>query len=93
MQFIIRFDKKSHIKQVSCKYIGIMKKIVAHIHRTVTISIIETTLDVSVSEDSTHTPAFPPLDPECIITNPEGEKEHITENTKITHNIDDTPFS
>jgi hypothetical protein len=52
-----------------------MKKIVAHIQRTVTISTISTTLDVSVSEEAATTLAVPPRDPTFIISNPEGEKD------------------
>jgi hypothetical protein len=51
-----------------------MQKIVAHIQRTVTISTISTTLDVSVSEDAATTLAVPGRDPTIVIMNPEGEK-------------------
>jgi hypothetical protein len=51
-----------------------MQKIVAHIQRTVTISTISTTLDVSVNEDAADTLAVPPRDSTIVMTNPEGEK-------------------
>ena len=39
-----------------------MKKIVAHVQRTVTISVVQTTLQVSVSEETANTPALPTHD-------------------------------
>jgi hypothetical protein len=71
---LLYFDKKSHIWQVHHWYSLGVKKIVAHIQRTVTISTISTTLDVSVSEDAANTLAVPPRDPTFVSTNPEGEK-------------------
>ena len=52
-----------------------MKKIVAHIQRTVTISTVSTRLDVSVSEDAADTLAVPARDPTIVFMNPEGEKD------------------
>jgi hypothetical protein len=72
---INHFDKKSHICQPHNWYSPSMKKIVAHIQRTVTISTISTRLDVSVSEEAANTLAVPPRDPTIMITNPEGEKD------------------
>jgi hypothetical protein len=57
-----------------------VKKIVAHIQRTVTITTIDTAMDVSVSEDDTDAPAIRPRDPPISITIPEGGKG---ENIKI----------
>jgi hypothetical protein len=72
---IIHFDKKSHICQPHNWYSPSMKKIVAHIQRTVTISTISTMLDVSVNEDAADTLAVPALDPTIVFMNPEGEKD------------------
>ena len=52
-----------------------VKKIVAHIQRTVTISTIITTLNVSVSEDAANTLVVPPHDLTIVVTNPEREKD------------------
>jgi hypothetical protein len=62
-----------------------MKKIVAHIQRTVTISTVKTTLDVSVSDDA-NAPAIPPRDPEFVIPNSEGEKDEKTNDVSIRSN-------
>ena len=51
-----------------------MKKIVAHIQRTVTITTIDTAVDVSVSDDDPNALAIPPRDSSIAITIPEGEK-------------------
>ncbi len=59
-----------------------MKKIVAHIQRTVTITIINTTMDVLMSEDDTNALAIPRRDPPNSISIPEGEKiEEIRDNS------------
>jgi hypothetical protein len=63
-----------------------VKKIVAHIQRTVTISTISTTLDVSVSDDAANTLAVPPRDPTIIKPNPEGEKGEKIKNVSIRSN-------
>jgi uncharacterized sporulation protein YeaH/YhbH (DUF444 family) len=55
-----------------------VKKIVAHIQRTVTITTINTAMDVSVSEDDTDAPAIRPGDPLISITVPEGDKDEKT---------------
>jgi hypothetical protein len=74
-QPINHFDKKSHICQPHNWYSPSMKKIVAHIQRTVTISTVSTRLDVSVSEDAADTLAVPARDPTIVFMNPEGEKD------------------
>ncbi|HEX7432649.1 MAG TPA: hypothetical protein VF326_03260 [Anaerolineaceae bacterium] len=48
-----------------------MKKIVAHIQRTVTITTIETAMDVSVSDDDVTALAILRRDPAISITIPE----------------------
>jgi hypothetical protein len=55
-----------------------MKKIVAHIQRTVTITTIHTAMDISVSEDDPNALAIPRRDPSIAITIPEGEKNEKT---------------
>ena len=65
-----------------------MKKIVAHIQRTVTIETIQTTLDVSVSEDEPHAPAIPPVYPEFVNLNPDGEKDEKDRDLSIPSNSD-----
>jgi hypothetical protein len=75
LQSTFHFDKKSHIWQAHHWYSQSVKKIVAHIQRTVTIATIQTTLDVSVSEDMPHAPAIPSGDPEFVNLNPGGEKD------------------
>jgi hypothetical protein len=51
-----------------------MKKIVAHIQRTVTITTIHTTLEVSVSDDDPNALVIPLRNPAIASTIPEGEK-------------------
>jgi hypothetical protein len=58
-----------------------MKKIVAHIKRTVTMTTIHTAVEVSVSDDGPNPPAIPPPDPASAVNNPEGEKIEKIEDT------------
>jgi len=52
-----------------------MKKIVAHIQRTVTITTVQTTMQISVSEDAMNMPAIPPQDLEAVPNYSEGESD------------------
>jgi hypothetical protein len=63
-----------------------VKKIVAHIQRTVTISTISTALDVSVNEDASDTPVVPAFDPTIVLMNPEGEKDEKIKDVSIHSN-------
>jgi hypothetical protein len=63
-----------------------LKKIVAHIQRTFTITTIDTAVDVSVSDDDPNALAIPPRDSSIAITIPEGEKnEEIRDNSNRGH--------
>jgi len=63
-----------------------VKKIVAHIQRTVTISTISTALDVSVSENAAATLAVPARDPTIVLMNPDGEKDEKFKDVSIHSN-------
>jgi len=60
-----------------------MKKIVAHIQRTVTITTIKTAVDVLVSQDNPGSLAIEPGDPLLSNPNTEGIKNEQTENDPI----------
>ena len=63
-----------------------MKKIVAYIQRTVTITTIKTAMDVLVSDDETNMPEILRHDPSIFITNLEGEKSEKTRDLqKFVH--------
>jgi hypothetical protein len=69
-----------------------MKKIVAHIQRTVTITTIHTAMDVSVSEDDPSALAIARHDPSISITIPEGEKsEKIRDDSINDHSAGGKP--
>ena len=63
-----------------------MKKIVAHIQRTVTMTTINTALDVWVSDDDLTTLAIPPREPSVDLAIPEEERNEETEADSITLN-------
>ena len=63
-----------------------MKKIVAHIQRTVTMTTINTALDVWVSDDDLTAPAIPPREPSVDLAIPEEEQNEETEADSITLN-------
>jgi hypothetical protein len=80
------FDKKSHIWQAHHWYIQPVKKIVAHIQRTVTISTVQTTVDVSMSEATVGKPAIPPQDSKTLIPTLKGEKDEKIKDVLIPGN-------
>ena len=51
-----------------------MKKIIAHIQRTIMLTTIKTAVDVWVNDDDLNALAIPPRDPAIDLTIPEGGK-------------------
>jgi hypothetical protein len=65
-----------------------MKKIVAHIQRTITMTTINTAMDVWVSDDDLNAPAIPLREHSIDLTIPEGKKVEETKDDSILPQCD-----